>query len=251
VLYGSSSFSVTDRAFTSSTNTSKTLKPRAGMRRGDLAIVAGNDTGTAGSAQCQLVEITDDSNIDGLTILHADASYTPADGSSPRPARFNGNGAPPLFSTGMAYNLGPAPRLNVWKITGHRVLSRTDQLMAPGTAMDAGEDVIDLQAQYGIDANNNLRIEDSEWTNTQPTDWRRVLAVRFAVLVRSQQYEKTAVTTTAPTWGAGTAFVMTNVDGTPDSFDASSSSPNNWRRYRYRVYQNIVPLRNVLWGVAP
>jgi len=23
---------------------------------------------------------------------------------------------------------------------------------------------------------------------------------------------------------------------------------NNWRNYRYRVYENVIPLRNMLWG---
>jgi type IV pilus assembly protein PilW len=23
---------------------------------------------------------------------------------------------------------------------------------------------------------------------------------------------------------------------------------NNWRHYRYRVYETVIPLRNMLWG---
>jgi hypothetical protein len=39
---------------------------------------------------------------------------------------------------------------------------------------------------------------------------------------------------------------MKNVDGTLDA--DIIGSPNNWRYYRYRVYEKIIPLRNVIWG---
>ena len=42
---------------------------------------------------------------------------------------------------------------------------------------------------------------------------------------------------------------MTNVDGTPDSFGDADADPNNWRYYRYRVYERVIPLRNMLWGI--
>ncbi len=44
---------------------------------------------------------------------------------------------------------------------------------------------------------------------------------------------------------------MTNVDGTPDAFGAANPDPNNWRYYRYRVYERVIPLRNMIWGKCP
>jgi len=41
---------------------------------------------------------------------------------------------------------------------------------------------------------------------------------------------------------------MTNVDGSADS---NPGDANDWRHYRYRVYQAVVPLRNVIWANAP
>jgi len=43
---------------------------------------------------------------------------------------------------------------------------------------------------------------------------------------------------------------MTNVDGTPDSDpgDATKGDVNNWRNYRYNVFEAVVPLRNALIG---
>ena len=41
---------------------------------------------------------------------------------------------------------------------------------------------------------------------------------------------------------------MTNVDGTPDS---NPGDANDWRHYRYRSYQTVVPLRNMIWSTGP
>ena len=78
-------------------------------------------------------------------------------------------------------------------------------------------------------------------------DWLEVQAVRFGVLVRSPQFERNAVTAAAPAWYAG-AYLMTNVDGTPDS---NPGDANDWRHYRYRNYQLVVPLRNMIWSTDP
>ena len=41
---------------------------------------------------------------------------------------------------------------------------------------------------------------------------------------------------------------MRNVDGSADSFGPAVPDPNNWRYYRYRVYERVIPLRNRLWN---
>ena len=51
-------------------------------------------------------------------------------------------------------------------------------------------------------------------------------------------------------------ITMTNIDGsTPTSAQAACTedapSPNSWRRYRYSVYETVIPMRNMIWGTAP
>jgi type IV pilus assembly protein PilW len=62
----------------------------------------------------------------------------------------------------------------------------------------------------------------------------RVLAARLAIVTRNSQMEKTAVTTAEPSW-AGSAAAPINVSADP-----------NWQNYRYRVFQTVIPLRNVV-----
>ena len=269
VMYGNSSFFVATQTFTGSSDTTKTLATGSGFKRGDLAIVVGGSPGAAaGTSKCALIQITDDAS-GGLTVTHANGSFTTFPPSAASGvARFNSVTAPPpAFTTGRVYNLGPAPALNHWEIASNRSLARTE-VIHNTARFNVAEGVINLKAQYGVDATGSGRV--TVWSVAAPVDLRTVLAVRVSILVRSQQYERRAsaasgagaVTVSAPAvWSGGafvptnptslaTDFVMTNVDGSADSFDATSTDPNNWRNYRYRVYDKVIPLRNMIWGTS-
>lgn len=255
VLYGTSTTFSANQTFTTSTATSKKAAVRAGFNKGDLVIVAGNGTGSA--ANCHLVEISGNTNADGLTLDHASGAYTNYL-SQAVTARYNDPaGTAGTYTNGGLHNLGPGnltagstasqPRWNIWQLRTNNTLSWSDALHDSATWFDIAEGIVNLQAQYGVDANNDNMIASTEWTITTPTDWTKVRAIRVGLLARSQQYDKLAVTATAPSW-AGGAFTMTNVDGTADT---TPGDANDWRHYRYRVYEKIIPLRNLIWGTAP
>jgi type IV pilus assembly protein PilW len=260
VLYGNSAYFGRNGEVIDSTATTKRLKRRAGFRGSDVAVIA--NPLTAPTA-CDLLQIADATNADGVTVSHAagtvipDTAYAGASATS----RFNGVSSGSYGFGSSMYNLGTTPTLNRWQING-RALTRTDYL-GDNAALEVADGVINMQAQYGVDANNDNIIADSEWVDPSaaaPTDWTKVRAIRVAILVRSSQFEKpptesasataVAVTTTAPkpSW-AGGSFLMTNVNGGADT--ETTAVPNNWRYYRYRVYEKVIPLRNVVWGTAP
>ncbi len=264
VLYGNSAFFVTRETFDLSTSSSKTLaRNNNAFKTGDLAIVANGLT-------CQLVQVTDTPA--GKTIAHAAGSYVnfyygPAASAA---ARYNDVGGPAFATGGDIYSLGPRPRLNTWQVNPLRAVLTSAEFFQGDPAVEVAEGVVNLKAQYGLDTNGD-RVVDL-WTNTLPLPttpaiWAQVIAVRVGMLVRSRQFEKTAdqsadgapqgVTTLNPTW-AGTAdpsgnggFLMTNVDGTPDTLGPNDADPNNWRFYRYRVYEKEILMRNVHWGTSP
>lgn len=85
-------------------------------------------------------------------------------------------------------------------------------------------------------------------------DIARVIAVRIAVVARSPLKEKpnangvcditiaTAVGVrqpNVPTWAGGAIDVSKNPDGTANA---------DWQCYRYKTFENVIPLRNLLWG---
>jgi type IV pilus assembly protein PilW len=116
-------------------------------------------------------------------------------------------------------------------------------------------DVVDLQAQYGI-ANAGSQDVNAWVSATAASGWnvltaakiRRIKAVRVALVVRSPKKESSNVTG-ACTNAAGTVVNANGPCVWADSEPVANLSANaDWKRYRYRVYQSIVPLRNVIWA---
>ena len=248
VLYGNGTTVSSELRFINSTATTKIANNADGLKLGDLFIAA--DTG----GHCGLFETTANPPGVGATISHVVGNYTNYLGTSTT-ARYNNGGAMSIDVGlgGMIYNLGMAPRLNVWQVSDG-MLSVTN-ILSNETASDVAEGVVNFQAQYGFDEDGDGFIAatvnaggNAEWLDTvTPADWRRVRAIRVAILERSQQYEATNVTTVNPAWAGGN-FVMAHLDGTSGATDPDG--PNNWRRYRYRVYETVIPLRNIALGAS-
>jgi len=256
-FYGNSSFLTDKQTFTASTSTTKKTQTRNGFQAGDVVVVAGNGTTAPASATCALVEVSSTTNADGYSFDHVNSSYTNFYTSAAVTPLFNpAGGTGTTFTTGFLYSLGPNPQRNDWQIQNGRILTSTDRLRN-GAATEIAEGIINLQAEYGVDSNNDNLITDGsgtpatpdEWTTTTPTDWTKVRAIRVALLARSRQFERNPVTTTAPSWARG-AFIMTNLDGSAQATSPANPA-DNWRNYRYRVYEKVIPLRNMIWGTAP
>ena len=262
VLYGSSAFFVTRETFDLSTASSKTLaRNNNAFKTGDLAIVAKN-------LVCQLVQVT--AYPGGKSIAHAAGNYVNFYDPAASVARYNAAGGPAFAAGGDIYSLGPRPRRSTWQVNPLRAVLTSAEFFQGDPAVEVAEGVINLKAQYGLDTNGD-RVVDL-WTNTLPVPttpavWAQVMAVRVGMLVRSRQFEKTAdqsgagaalgVTTANPRWAGSDdpsgngGFLMTNVNGSLDSFGNNDADPNNWRFYRYRVYEKEILLRNVMWGTSP
>lgn len=115
------------------------------------------------------------------------------------------------------------------------------------TQTELANNVVSLKARYGISdvgsqVVNNWVSATGAWASPSTEDLKRIKAVRVAVVVRSPLKEKlksgaTAcdITTVAPaSWEGGPAIDL--------------SSDTDWRCYRYRSFETVVPLRNVLWA---
>lgn len=114
--------------------------------------------------------------------------------------------------------------------------------------------IVNLQAMYGKDTDGDGLVDRFDKTTPTTNDgWRQVLAVRIAVVARSNQYEREEVTTTPPLWDVGSSTTTGDLT-TSDCHTASKcvqlkvDQSTDWKHYRYKVYDTIVPLRNVLWN---
>jgi type IV pilus assembly protein PilW len=253
VFYGDSPYFAQAEEFTNATAAVLAATLKYGFKRGDVAVM------TDKANTCRLLQITDDAVADDHTLSFATGNYTDFYTGAVTPVRWNSAAASmPAISAGYLYNMGPSPHDDVWTVnTATTTLGYTNNMGAGNAAQFFGvaEGVIDMKAQYGIDADGDKRISDAEWTKNPPADWTRVRAIRIALLVRGRDYgaparasdvESPTFVSAQPTYFGGTPFAMKNVDGTPDT--DVRPSPNNWRYYRYRVYEKVIPLRNMIWG---
>ncbi len=125
------------------------------------------------------------------------------------------------------------------------------------TPMVAG--IVNLQAQYGVAATATSN-QVSQWVDATGA-WatpgmtlanrNRIKAIRLAVVARNAKMETSVVTN-------GCSPSLPNG---PCSWDATSANPPtaspapaidlraypNWQQYRYRVFDSITPLRNMVW----
>jgi len=105
-----------------------------------------------------------------------------------------------------------------------------------------------MKVEYGTDVNGNGIIETNEWSQAAPGNVLSVLAVRIAVVARSAQPEKPSVaggacntTTVFPSW-IDSAAVPLDLSG-----NTGLAVGDDWKCYRYKTFENTVPLRNVIW----
>jgi len=88
-----------------------------------------------------------------------------------------------------------------------------------------------------------------------PVPWANLIAVRIAVVSRSALPEKPSTgklsdpcdaTTAEPPW-TGTPWAATLNYKTRLDVSASVAPPDDWKCYRYRVFETTIPLRNWIW----
>lgn len=216
------------------------LNSTLGMVAGDLVIAfePGKD--------CTLLEITGIPS-GTIQIHHQNTSpWNPPGGQNifPQPDGYRSGAM--LINLGSienrTYHLNSALSLVFSEYNSATNLS-TDQLIAP--------DIVNLQAQYGFDTRTGTQTDaridtwademvdaDGSGISGNSGDFARLYAVRFAVLARNGTKEKPLadgtcnITSTAPTWSGG-SFSMAQVA--------------NWQCYRYKVFETVVPLRNLIW----
>lgn len=175
------------------------------------------------------------------------------------------------------YNLGPVPRVIGYAIR-NGALTSCDYMTVDCTSSTAADialrwpamapNIPVMRAAYGRDtpASGVLDGIVNTWDQTTPVNpasstqldpracgWGAMLGMRLVLVARSATYESrvasgtgarecdSSTTTASPTWQASSAAPI-NLAAT-----APSSAPNIWQCYRYRTFETVAPLRNMIW----
>lgn len=133
------------------------------------------------------------------------------------------------------------------------------------TAVAVASDIVSLQAQYGIATTLDTTVASSTaaaylnrvdtWVDASGSfgtgisllDRNRIRAIRVAVVARDGALQKQPVSQGCQEAAPGLSKVCVwSGDTTPAQVDLSSDPL--WQRYRYRVFETVIPLRNLLWN---
>lgn len=203
---------------------------------GDLMVAAIDAT-----TDCQIFEVTADP-----AAAQVDRVDTP---------NWNANKFPNLSYTygSVLVNLGSF-RDATYSVSNGDLLQGSFVLATDGTAsyqtFTLYNNIVQLQAFYGKDTNGDGSVDT--WDKTLPTTnagWLQVIAVRLALLSRSTQREKDAVTFANPQWDVGTANPVAGAAtcGSSKCITLKIDNLTDWDHYRYKMFDTVVPLRNMLW----
>lgn len=120
--------------------------------------------------------------------------------------------------------------------------------------------IVQMKAMYGIcstctDAVTGAIDSYSNATPTTNAGWLQVRAIRVAVVARSAQYEQKTVSTvdqntTGVLWDVGAAATIAGTaacHGGSQCLTLKLDSDPDWQHYRYKVYDMVIPLRNLVW----
>ncbi|MES2025382.1 MAG: PilW family protein [Pseudomonadota bacterium] len=189
---------------------------------------------------------------------------------------WNPPGGANIFPSG-GYSVG-ALVLNMGSLIDHTysldagsnlMLTELDSSSNTSVTRSITSDIVNMQAEYGFDTRAGVQDDprvdtwsatmidaDASGTVNDAGDIARVIAVRMAVVARSPLKEKRSVSgvcditistavggrpANTPTWAGGAIDVSKNADGTANA---------DWQCYRYKTFESVIPLRNLLWGRA-
>lgn len=232
--------------------TTLTLDTSVGFLAGDLALLS-----QSGVTDCLLEQV---SSISAPTLTLGDTYYTA--GTATTLATLASSTSTYLTPLGnaAANNL----QLTLYGVGANRTLYSYDLLqnlqLVQGSGNDSSqaiaEGVDQLHAIYGVDTNGD-GVQDT-WVDpgaagydiatvmTTPATMRKIVAVRVALVLRSEYFDRNKGQIVSPaslTWFSG----LTDSTGTAlTSLKQTVALSTDDQQYRYRVFEFTVPLRNML-----
>lgn len=261
VIYGGSNFSVgrgiqvTDDAVAGRLNT----VVASGFVTSGLTVATG---GAAESPHLALILQGTNCALTQLTTIASVSQINRATSVWNEAGNFNRGLNLAVGNPGTLYSLGPPERfvIRAYAVRGGRLTACSPIYQDCALAdewVSVGDGVVSLRAQFGVDTDNNDVVDT--WTAAAPANWEDAKVVRVALVSRGQDRQRDPIANSdcTPSWAGNdndslvaslgcpagappAAQIVLNSADTPDS--------GNWDRYRHRVFQTTVPVRNMFWS---
>jgi type IV pilus assembly protein PilW len=215
----------------------------SGFSAGDVALLADTDP----SQPCTLVQISAMTPAAGNEVMLSRVSSVMYPYNSPNPTIDFATA--PLYQAGaVLIKTGSAPTWRSYSVQNARLVG-TD--LVSGVAVQVGDNVVSLQAQYGVTNGAGTSITrwvsaTDEWAAPTAAMITSIRAIRVAIVSRSPRREpltdgggNCATTTAAPVLWADADAPQLDLSADPE-----------WQCYRYQVYRSTMPLKNLVWSLS-
>jgi type IV pilus assembly protein PilW len=289
VNYGSSERLVTPTNFASAptialgaTGDTYVVQSPQGFQKDDVIVVISNDAAGNGTCARSVATAVSDPDGDGyVTITHGATEVQPVGkttvtgdaalldlGPSPRRILFD---VKPVVAGDNC--LAKSCTLRSQEIFNVNAADPTNPFAALDTPVPIANNIVLMKVQYGIadPATGFLQKwvkatnADEDWSpagilgngvgtpGKSYQDLSRIKAVRIALIVRSESYDKCAYANQCPdpTTNTFSYTLFSQCDGLPcpDPITGSLDPTPGKGNFRYRVYETVVPLRNAVWNL--
>ena len=238
------------RVLTASATASQLRVPTTiGMRDGDLALVFQNNT------ECLMEQVSSGFVGSASDLLTFGGTYATAQQNT---TRLQDMGATALAYVAPIGNVtGNLPQFQLLGVGPNATLVAHDMLQLDGTdtVTALADGVDDLRVLYGVDTNDDGRIDSWQSPASSPwdaasllsgsaaarTNLSRIIALRIGFMVRTSSPERTAVSPSSLTLFADLG----------NTLQVSRTLTSAEQRMRWRTVELTVPLRNVLLMPRP
>lgn len=234
------------------------VKNRVGFQVGDLAIASesGKDcvlmqvSALPGSATVCNESVAGNASV---VQFSTDSFLNPYSSCAATTSPYNLATIPVTYSssdyTAKLSNMGNSPKIVAYAVRNHALtycnLLTTDCTNTSNWSKLASN-IVGFKAEYGWDTSTTVDGYVDDFGESTPaalaakTDQcriSRIAAVRIGIVARNTTAhkpttEQPTVTTEAPTWQGGTF---------------SLSADSDWQLFRYKVFESVIPLRNIVW----
>lgn len=222
------------------------ISSTAGFADGDVVLAIDSVTG-----KCSVMLVT---QVQGaaLKLQHNPGATTTY---NPSVSFQNSNGWPAYSSGAKLLKIGQLIS-HAYTVNAINQLTLTDfSNPVPSAPAILAADIVTIKAQYGVadagsqDVNVWVKATASTgWNTLDSAKIKRIKAIRLVIVARSSKKEGANVSYPCQD-GLGT---IVNANGPcvwSDSEPVVDLSANaDWQKYRYRIYQTIIPIRNVIWA---
>ncbi len=232
-----------------------------GFALGDVIVVAPEN----GEGKCALAQVAglSDPSADEPSVAIGSTAYRFNTGALGR--NFEG-------SASRVFNLGRESSLSfhTWSVQDGVLRLRATNLGGDGGAAHAvADNIVSLKAQYGFDTRTEADFEPEqgmqvgEWSAEMidadgdgvtggPGDYQRLAALRIAVVARAKTPERAAAGAACTAQPEAMKVFGSEqphgVEASEVTLDLAVEGDSvDWRCYRYRAFETIVPLRNMGW----